>query len=173
MERPIAEVFEKVGEVSNFEASIRTNGSSKRDFLIDFYPYQEEDRVIAVGVVLKDVTELRHLERELRRLMDELQHRVKNTPATVSSIVSRTMNDQVGRTDLVDKLKSRIGALASTHIADASGLARSIVARNSGYRTPAVRSCRANFGRRTPCDGAAKARTVPDAHPARACNQRC
>jgi two-component system CheB/CheR fusion protein len=94
---------------------MRTNGTSKRDFLIDFYPYQEEDRVIAVGVVLKDVTELRHLERELRRLMDELQHRVKNTLATVSSIVSQTMNDQVGRTDLVDKLKSRIGALASTH----------------------------------------------------------
>lgn len=115
MARPIAEVFETVSEVSNFEASILVNGSSRRDFLIDFYPYQEAERVIAVGVVLKDVTELRHLERELRRLMDELQHRVKNTLATVSSIVGQTMNDQLGRTDLVDKLKSRIGALASTH----------------------------------------------------------
>ncbi len=42
MARPITEVFEKVREISNFEASVRTNGSSKRDFLIDFYSYQEK-----------------------------------------------------------------------------------------------------------------------------------
>ncbi len=73
--------------------------------------------------------------------MDELQHRVKNTLATVSSIVSRTMNDQVGRTDLVDKLKSRIGAFCQhAYTADAAGLAQRVASRHPGYGAAAVRS---------------------------------
>jgi two-component system CheB/CheR fusion protein len=86
-----------------------------RDFLIDFYPYHEDGLVTAVGIVLKDVTELRRLEKELRRLMDELQHRVKNTLATVASIVMQTVSAKADRADLVNTLKLRIGALAATH----------------------------------------------------------
>jgi two-component system CheB/CheR fusion protein len=115
MAAPIAEVFEQVREVVNLDATVRINGELARDFLIDFYPYEEEGRVTAVGVVLKDVTEIRRLEKELRRLMDELQHRVKNTLATVASIVNQTVGSKSDRTELVDTLKRRIGALAATH----------------------------------------------------------
>ena len=86
-----------------------------RDFLIDVYPYEEGGRVTAVGVLVKDVTEIRRLERELRRLMDELQHRVKNTLATVTSIINRTAGSKPDRFVLADTLKRRIGALAATH----------------------------------------------------------
>jgi two-component system, chemotaxis family, CheB/CheR fusion protein len=102
-------------EVTNVEAAIRLNGDALRDFLIDVYPYEEDGRVTAVGIILKEVTELRRLEKELRRLMDELQHRVKNTLATVASIVNQTVNAKSNKTDLVDTLKRRIGALAATH----------------------------------------------------------
>jgi two-component sensor histidine kinase len=61
------------------------------------------------------VTEVRRLEKELRRLMDELQHRVKNTLATVASIVNQTVATKGNVQDLVDTLKKRIGALAATH----------------------------------------------------------
>jgi two-component system CheB/CheR fusion protein len=115
MDRPIAEVFERATAVMNLEASVRLNGEGIRDFLIDFYPYEEDGLTTAVGIVLKDVTELRRLEKELRRLMDELQHRVKNTLATVASIVNQTVATQASRTDLIDTLKLRIGALAATH----------------------------------------------------------
>jgi two-component system, chemotaxis family, CheB/CheR fusion protein len=115
MEAPIAEVFKAAKEVVNIAATVRMNGEGVRDFLIDFYPYEEDDRVVAVGVILKDVTELRRLERELRRLMDELQHRVKNTLATVASIVNQTVSSKTNRAELVDTLKRRIGALAATH----------------------------------------------------------
>jgi two-component system CheB/CheR fusion protein len=115
MERPIAEVFDRATAVVNLEASVRLNGEAIRDFLIDFYPYEEDGLTTAVGIVLKDVTELRRLEKELRRLMDELQHRVKNTLATVASIVNQTVATQNDRSDLVDTLKLRIGALAATH----------------------------------------------------------
>jgi two-component system CheB/CheR fusion protein len=112
---PIDEVFERRREVTDVEGAIRLNGDVIRDFLIDFYPYEEDGRVTAAGIILKDVTELRQLEKELRRLMDELQHRVKNTLATVAAIVNQTVNVKADKADLVDTLKRRIGALAATH----------------------------------------------------------
>jgi two-component system CheB/CheR fusion protein len=112
---PIAEVFQQVKEVVNLDSTVHTHGEAMRDFVLDIYPYAEEGRVIAVGVILKEVTELRRLEKEQRRLMDELQHRVKNTLATVSSIVNQTVGSKTGRAELVDTLKRRVGALAATH----------------------------------------------------------
>ncbi|MBI1186617.1 MAG: PAS domain-containing protein [Alphaproteobacteria bacterium] len=115
LEGPIVDVFQMASEIVNFEARARLGGETGRDFLIDVYPYTEDGVVIAAGLVIKEVTELRRLESELRRLMDELQHRVKNTLATVASIVNQTASSKRNRDDLVDTLKRRIGALAATH----------------------------------------------------------
>lgn len=115
LDRPMAEVFERGREVVNLEVTIPVSSTEARDFLVDAYPYEEEGRVTAVGLILKDVTELRRLEKEMRRLMDELQHRVKNTLATVNSIINQTVGTKTDRTELADTLKSRIGALAATH----------------------------------------------------------
>jgi two-component system CheB/CheR fusion protein len=115
LDGPITEVFERSREVVNLEVSIKVASGALRDFLIDVYPYEENGRVTAVGLILKDVTELRRLEKEMRRLMDELQHRVKNTLATVNSIINQTVSTKTDRTELADTLKSRIGALAATH----------------------------------------------------------
>lgn len=115
MERPIAEVFDQASSVTNLEASMRLEGEAARDFVIDVYPYQEEGIVRAVGIVLKDMTELRRLEKDLRQLMDELQHRVKNTLATVASIVSQSIAGKSDPAEVAKSLKMRIGALAATH----------------------------------------------------------
>lgn len=116
MTSPIKEVFDQTKEEAvNVDATLRMSDEAVRDFLIDFYPYEEDGRTTAVGVVLKDVTEVRRLEKELRRLMDELQHRVKNTLATVASIVNQTVSSRSERGELVNTLKRRIGALAATH----------------------------------------------------------
>lgn len=115
MARPIAEVFEQVSAVTNLEVSVRLEGEGARDFVIDIYPYQEEGIVRAVGIVLKDMTELRRLEKDLRQLMDELQHRVKNTLATVASIVTQSVAAKSDPAELANSLKMRIGALAATH----------------------------------------------------------
>ncbi len=115
IDRAISEVFERSEDILNLEVTLRVNGKTAQDFLIDIYPYEEDGRVTAVCLLIKEVTELRHLEKELRRLMDELQHRVKNTLATVASIVNQTVSTKSDRTELVDTLKKRLGALAATH----------------------------------------------------------
>ncbi len=115
LDSAMTDVFERGREVVNLEATIKIAPGVVRDFLIDVYPYEEDGRVTAVGLILKDVTELRRLEKEMRRLMDELQHRVKNTLATVNSIINQTVSTKSDRTELAETLKSRIGALAATH----------------------------------------------------------
>lgn len=115
MERPIVEVFDHASAVTNLEASVRLEGKSVRDFVIDVYPYQEDGIVRAVGIVFKDMTELRRLEKDLRQLMDELQHRVKNTLATVASIITQSIAGKSDPAELATSLKMRIGALAATH----------------------------------------------------------
>ncbi|HEX5005617.1 MAG TPA: CheR family methyltransferase, partial [Hyphomonadaceae bacterium] len=115
MEGCIAEVFEHKREVTNVDITARLDGEHAQDFLIDFFPYDEDDQTMAVGVIVKEVTEVKRLEREARRLMDELQHRVKNTLATVLSIINQTVKTKADKQDLVDALKNRIGALAATH----------------------------------------------------------
>jgi two-component system CheB/CheR fusion protein len=116
LERPMAEVFERGLEVVNLEVTVPGTSGTTRDFLVDIYPYEEDGRVTAVGIIVKDVSELRRLEKELRRLMDELQHRVKNTLATVASIIGQTVsNSRADRIELGDTLKRRINALAATH----------------------------------------------------------
>lgn len=116
IDRAVQEVFEQGKDIVNLEVTLGATGQDPaRDYLIDIYPYEEDGRVTAVGLILKEVTEIRRLEKELRRLMDELQHRVKNTLATVASIITRTAGSKTDRFDLADTLKKRIGALAATH----------------------------------------------------------
>ncbi len=115
VDRPIQEVFETGDDIANLDVTLNTDDGPARDYVIDIYPYVEEGRVTAVGIILKEVTELRRLEKELRRLMDELQHRVKNTLATVTSIINRTVTSKADPVVLADTLKKRIGALAATH----------------------------------------------------------
>ncbi|WP_290978521.1 chemotaxis protein CheB [Hyphomicrobium sp.] len=115
LSRPIEEVFETGKSVPDLDVSLRVEEDEYRDFLVDSYPYLEDDRVTAVGIIVKDVTEVRVLERELRRLMDELQHRVKNTLATVSSVINQTASSGKVVPDIIDTLRRRVGALAATH----------------------------------------------------------
>jgi PAS domain S-box-containing protein len=67
------------------------------------------------AVVLRDITERRQAEEHRSLLVAELDHRVKNTLATVSAVVSQTLEGRSSMADFAAALDARIRAMATTH----------------------------------------------------------
>ena len=114
----ITQVFETGEGVSRWEleANAPTDHRMPEVFELDIYPVPgESEDVDRVGIIVHRVTEARQMERDLRHLMAELQHRVKNSLATVMSIVRQTVRTADSRETMAEALTSRIGALAATH----------------------------------------------------------
>lgn len=62
-----------------------------------------------------DITEIREAEERQRQLLDELNHRVKNTLASVQSIAQMTMRGTSSLDEFADKLNARLSALSRSH----------------------------------------------------------
>jgi PAS domain S-box-containing protein len=65
--------------------------------------------------VLANITERKRVEDHLRMLLDELNHRVKNSLAIIQSMVRQTLVDGVAIEDARQKLESRLLTLAHAH----------------------------------------------------------
>jgi len=72
-------------------------------------------------VVLRDITERKRAEQRQRALVAELDHRVKNALATVSSVVSQTGVGSRSVANFVASLGGRIRSMATTHELLSSG----------------------------------------------------
>jgi len=74
-----------------------------------------EDRLLYVVRVVQDITERKASEQRQKLLMDELNHRVKNTLATVQSLASQTA--RAARTPAVfrERFEGRLIALSKAH----------------------------------------------------------
>ncbi len=64
---------------------------------------------------IRDINDRVELEQAQQQLMYELQHRVKNTLATVQSLVRRTASTQADKDSFARAITDRIDALARTH----------------------------------------------------------
>jgi PAS domain S-box-containing protein len=67
-----------------------------------------------LGMVGRDVSERNALECHRELLINELNHRVKNTLATVQSVASQTLRDQC-KPDVLQRLEERLLAMARSH----------------------------------------------------------
>ncbi|NNE40144.1 MAG: PAS domain-containing protein [Marinicaulis sp.] len=110
-------VFESESAISNREVEFRESGDGEktRVVFVDCYPVRKEDRVDAVGLILRDVTGQRITEAELERVMRELQHRVKNMLANVLALVRQAEHSDRPAEETINVLSSRISSLANTH----------------------------------------------------------
>lgn len=116
-------IFE-TGEAATveLEGETRSQPGVVRQWVEHFYPVFDEDgEVSGVGAVVEEVTERRRAERQRAEaerqrelLVQELAHRVKNTLATVQTIVLRTLSSSVEPARL-RVLTERLEALAQTH----------------------------------------------------------
>jgi two-component system, chemotaxis family, CheB/CheR fusion protein len=82
---------------------------------IDWYPVRHDGAVAAIGFNVVDVTRLLSLQADLRRIMRELQHRVKNMLSNVIALVNRAQRDKGDPSEILGTLVQRIRALAHTH----------------------------------------------------------
>jgi PAS domain S-box-containing protein len=72
-------------------------------------------RVIGASKVARDITERKNAEKLQRLLVEELNHRVKNTLATIQAIASQSLGRAKSPTDFVAGFSGRIQSLARAH----------------------------------------------------------
>ena len=73
-----------------------------------------------------DITDRKHHEAFQQLLMDELNHRIKNTLAVVMSIAAQTLNHSISREHFEESFLSRLQALAKMHDALSRNMWRKI-----------------------------------------------
>ncbi|MEO1794371.1 MAG: HWE histidine kinase domain-containing protein, partial [Pseudomonadota bacterium] len=109
-----------------------TGTTGERIFETDWFPYTRgsDGTVTGVGVIVRDITEQSHMSEELKRVLLELQHRVKNMLATVMALMNQAVQSaEPGASDAITNLRNRVNALAQTH---------SLLA-NSDWRSAGIR----------------------------------
>ncbi|WP_072857794.1 chemotaxis protein CheB [Loktanella atrilutea] len=121
---PYREVFETGKPVQGLEIVGQTHASpgETRHWIGDFYPVWQGRDVFAVGVCVREVTEQARMVERIRTqntqqktLLAELQHRVKNTLATVSSISKLLLQGIQNPSEYQSRLEERLAAMSRTH----------------------------------------------------------
>ncbi len=87
----------------------------KRTFSINYFPIRVGDEMRGVGHSVLDISEQKAFEAQQRLLIAELQHRVKNTLATVQSITRFTARTSATKDDMAESLQQRLSSIARTH----------------------------------------------------------
>jgi len=119
--RSLAEpMFRKVFDTGEPILGIELTGMTSkspgvlRTWIEDYYPLRgSSGDVIAVGAIVREVTEQKRLEERERLLTRELQHRLKNMFVMVEALASQTARGASSLSDYLDRFSSRIRALAA------------------------------------------------------------
>jgi len=94
---------------------IRSGGEVRWIEKRNFITYDGDGRPRRVAGVTIDVTERKRVEEQQCVLLGELDHRVKNTLATVSAVVSHTLDASGSMADFATALDGRVQSMARTH----------------------------------------------------------
>ncbi|MEL6751577.1 MAG: CheR family methyltransferase, partial [Pseudomonadota bacterium] len=100
------------GEDVRYDAG---DGSGELVLRAYYYPLFDGKSVYAVGAIIIDMTEARQMEVELRRILNELQHRVKNMLANVLTLVRQAARSGESKAVTMETLTRRLTSLALTH----------------------------------------------------------
>jgi len=103
------------GAAVAFRAACPTAKGAPRWWETTVSPILEDGRVIRVLATSRDVTGERLAESHRQLLINELNHRVKNTLATVQSIAKQSLRNAGVAPSVRDALEGRLMAIAATH----------------------------------------------------------
>lgn len=95
---------------------LRRADGAWRWFLSRALPVRDDDgHVVRWFGTNTDITEIREAEERQKKLLDELNHRVKNTLAVVQSVTGQTLRTAPSAADLETALNTRLLALSRSH----------------------------------------------------------
>ncbi|WP_201860381.1 sensor histidine kinase [Microvirga soli] len=101
--------YEDEYRIRNKSGNIRWISSKGRVF------FDIQKRPVYFVGIFQDITEQKQAEEQQRFFLDELNHRVKNTLATVQSIASQTLRTTESSAQFKEAFEGRLLALSKTH----------------------------------------------------------
>ncbi|WP_309084048.1 PAS domain S-box protein [Chelativorans sp.] len=115
-EKEILSRLQRGERIEHFETERVTKDGRRLDISLTVSPVHDRNgRVIGASKVARDVTDRKRAEKLQRLLISELNHRVKNTLATVQSIANQTVRLSRSPEEFAASFSGRIQALAHTH----------------------------------------------------------
>jgi PAS domain S-box-containing protein len=107
----------KRGErIDHFETVRITKDGRRLDISLTVSPVRNRAGVvIGASKVARDITERRRSDELQKLLFNELNHRVKNTLATIQALASQSLRRAASPTDFVRSFNGRVEALARAH----------------------------------------------------------
>jgi PAS domain S-box-containing protein len=115
-EWPLARAVTSGEVVINEEIDFLRGDGSRGTMMVNAAPiHDEQGRITAAVVVFTDVSERAVIEQQRTLLINELNHRVKNTLATVQGIASQTLRNAVNLDEARADFESRLLALSRAH----------------------------------------------------------
>jgi PAS domain S-box-containing protein len=102
--------------IDHFETVRATKDGRRIHVSLTISPVRDKSgRIVGASKILRDITERKRAEETQKLLLGELNHRVKNTLATVQSIAAQTLRQAKSPSDFVPSFLGRIQALAGAH----------------------------------------------------------
>ena len=116
-EKTVTQVLKTQQPVSGLRimGNTKSEPDVQRVWESDWNPFISKGEVLGVTVQIREVTREIEMAERLTALMQELEHRMKNTLATVSALVNRAESNIDDQEDAFETLKSRIQALSRTN----------------------------------------------------------
>lgn len=102
--------------IRHYETTRVAKDGRKLDISVTVSPLRDEDgNIVGASKVARDITERKRAEKLQRLLIDELNHRVKNTLAAIQAIAGQSLRRAKSPGDFVASFGGRIQALALAH----------------------------------------------------------
>lgn len=102
--------------IEHYETVRLAKDGRRVDISLTVSPMRDsKGRVVGASKVARDVSERKRAEEIQRLLVDELNHRIKNTLATVQAIATQTLRRAKNPEDFVSGFNGRIQALSRAH----------------------------------------------------------
>ena len=113
---PMAQAIREQRQIAGAEAIFERPDGGRGAFLAYPTPLFEPDGELAGAInVLVDITERKRAEDIQKTLLDELNHRVKNTLATVQSLAAHSFHDDGDPAGMRQAFEARLMALSGAH----------------------------------------------------------